>query len=419
MLYYCEAYGRMVTLRILFIAMANSIHTARWVNQLNTREWDIHLFPVASAGIHSDFRNLTIHDFLGSKPSVLHPSVHIVGSWPLPRGVNLAKCLVKQFAPSWDDRAWRLARTIRVLRPDIIHSLEIQHAGYLTFDARKFLGDTLPPWIVTNWGSDISLFGRLSEHVEKIKSILSTCDYYTCECHRDVALARAFGFKGDMLPVLPVTGGYDIAQIRQLREPGLTSSRRIIVLRGYQSWSGRALVGLRGIELCADVLQGYRVAIHSAAPEVRIAAELVTQATRLPIDIVPYSPHRDILRLHGRARVSLGLSISDGISPSLLEAMIMGSFPIQSHTGCADEWIRHGETGLLVHPEDPEPVAAAIQRAVTDDALVNRAAELNARLVVERLDQSVIQPQVIAMYEKIIAPGKQRSTPRERGRMYR
>jgi glycosyltransferase involved in cell wall biosynthesis len=110
-----------------------------------------------------------------------------------------------------------------------------------------------------------------------------------------------------------------------------------------------------------------------------------------------------MLRLYGRARVSIGLSISDAISTNLLEAMVMGAFPIQSCTACADEWIVDGERGFIVPPEDPEPIAAAIRRAVTEDVLVDRAAELNTQTAQERLDQEKIRPQVIAMYEKIAA----------------
>jgi len=395
-------------MRILFVAMANSIHTARWIGQLNGQGWDVHLFPVEDWGIHPDLRNVTIHDFLCPRPSRLDKSVRLVGAWPFRRGASLAKRIVKRFAPLWSDRAWRLARTIRLIEPDIIHSLEIQHAGYLTLEAKNCLGDSFPTWIVTNWGSDIYLFGRLSEHVEKIKAVLSACDYYACECHRDVELAPAFGFKGEVLPVLPNTGGFDIERMCQFRQPGPTSARRLIVLKGYQGWAGRALVGLRAIELAADALKGYRVAVYLAGQDVRIAAELVAQSTGIPIEIVPHCPHEDILRLHGQARISIGLSISDAVSTSLLEAMVMGSFPIQSNTSCADEWIQCGETGLLVHPEDPQAVAAAIRRAVTDDALVDRAAEINARVAAERLDQSVIQPQVIAMYEKVAAQARLR-----------
>lgn len=83
--------------------------------------------------------------------------------------------------------------------------------------------------------------------------------------------------------------------------------------------------------------------------------------------------------------------------------MIMGSFPIQSNTSCLNEWVRDGETGLLVPPEDPEAVAAAIRRAVADDGLVDRAAEVNARVAAERLDESVIRPQAVAIYRRVAA----------------
>jgi len=301
-------------------------------------------------------------------------------------------------APWTVGRAQRLARWTDKLKPDIIHSLEMQHAGYLALAARERLGGRFPTWIVTNWGADIFLFGRLPEHVEKIKVVLSACDYYDCECHRDVELAPTFGFKGEVLPVLPNTGGFDIERMHQFRQPGATSARRLIVLKGYQGWAGRALVGLRAIELSAAVLKGYRVVVYLAGEDVRIAAELVSHSTGIPIEIIPHSSHENMLRLHGRARVSIGLSIGDAASTSMLEAMVMGSFPIQSCTACADEWIEDGKTGLIVPPEDPELIAAAIRRALTDDDLVDQAAELNARTAREELEYSIIKPQVVKMY---------------------
>ena len=42
----------------------------------------------------------------------------------------------------------------------------------------------------------------------------------------------------------------------------------------------------------------------------------------------------------------------------------MGALPIQSDAGGARAWIHDGENGLLVAPEDPEAVEAAIRRAV-------------------------------------------------------
>ena len=247
----------------------------------------------------------------------------------------------------------------------------------------------------------------VAEHQERIKAVMSACDYYHTECHRDVKLAREFGFKGEVMPVLP-TVGFDLAQSRQLRQPGPTSVRRLIALKGKQGRVYRGLVGLRAVELCADLLkeEGYRLAIYLADPETKIAAELLAQSTGLPIDIIPYSTHEDMLRLHGRARVSTGLSISDGLPASALEAMVMGSFPIQSNTSCLEELIQDGQSGIFVHPEDPEAVAAALRRAVTDDELVDHAAEINARIAAEHLDQLVVRPQVVQMYERIAAQAR-------------
>ncbi|HXT62461.1 MAG TPA: glycosyltransferase, partial [Pyrinomonadaceae bacterium] len=93
--------------------------------------------------------------------------------------------------------------------------------------------------------------------------------------------------------------------------------------------------------------------------------------------------------------------ISDGLSTSALEALIMGAFPVQSDTSCLCELVRCGEGVLMVPPEDPAEVAAAIHRAATDDDLVNRAAELNAQVARERLSESVVRPLVVQMYEQV------------------
>jgi glycosyltransferase involved in cell wall biosynthesis len=117
------------------------------------------------------------------------------------------------------------------------------------------------------------------------------------------------------------------------------------------------------------------------------------------------APYADILRMHGRSRISIGLSISDAISTSFLEAMMLGAFPIQSDSGCANEWIEDGVSGSLVPAEDPEPIAAAILRAVGDDELVDQAARINQETSRSRLSIAVVQPQVVAMYQQVLAGG--------------
>jgi len=389
-------------MRILFVCMAESIHSARWVGQIVDQGWDVRLFPVYRQKLHQAFKKVTYYSSLLHRSKNIDPSVrYSFRSSPYFR-LDAFNSNFPYF-PNVQFRERALVKVIKRFKPDIIHSLEIQHAGYLTLSIRGKFGKQFPAWIVTNWGSDIYLFGRLKKHIERIKSVLARCDYYSAECQRDINLAREMGYHGKVLPVFPNGGGFDLERVRKLRQEGPTSERRLILLKGYQSWAGRALVGLRALALCAQELEGYRVAIYAASPEVEIAAELFAQDNHIPTEIIPACEHEYMLHLYGQARLYIGLSISDGISTSLLEAMVMGAFPIQSCTACADEWIVDGKSGFVVPPEDPEVIAKAILRALSDDRLVDRAAEINAQVTEERLDQRLIQPQVVEIYQKIYA----------------
>lgn len=396
----------MRSLRILFVARPYSVHTARWINQIADLGWDLHLFPGSETSAHRDYRNITTYYFERDPRAQQHQSVRTRTLWPLPFAGSRVKSLASRLPSTWTDRAAWLARIIRRINPDIVHALEFQEAGYLVARTKPLFSDgEFPPLIVSNWGSDIQLYGPLPEHTEKVKAVLAAADYYSSECERDVALAREYGFSGEAFPALPASGGFDLENMRQYRQPGPTSARRVVALKGYQHWAGRALVGLRALELCADGLKarGMTVALHSVYnADVRLAGETVAHRSGLTINITSSESREDVLRTQGQARVSIGLSISDGLSTSALEALIMGAFVVQSDTSCLMELLAEQETALMVPPEDPREIAQAIMRAVTDDEFVDRAVAVNDRIVAERLSDRVIQPKVMAMYQRVV-----------------
>lgn len=403
-------------MRILFVAVGGSIHTARWIDQLVDRGWDLHLFPTEIHHLRPELRGVTLHDvedprrFTRERTVTIHDRFYSAfgRDWALPFGRYRATQWMMRWQTQFGNQAWRLARLIDRLRPDIVHSLGLHLGGYLTLAAREFCRKPFPTWVVTNWGSDLFLFGRLTEHKDRLAKVLSAADYYWCECQRDVELAKSWGFPSQrILPLIPGSGGFDIERAAALRMPGPTSARRVITVKGYQDWAGRALVALQALRGCADLLTGYRITIYTGGrdPEpVRIAGELLSQDLNIPVSFVPpRTPHESMLRLHGQSRISIGLSISDSIAISLLEAMLMGSFPIQSNTGAAYEWIEDGKTGLIVPPEDPHAVTEAIRRALWEDQLVDAAAEINQRVIAERCDRRQLAERVAATYERIAA----------------
>ncbi|MCX6056685.1 MAG: glycosyltransferase family 4 protein [Chloroflexi bacterium] len=397
-------------MRILFVGMTNSIHLARWVNQLDCTDWERFLFPIYSVKPHAELKGLTLINSSEIPGFQSNRSLRYINS-SLPFFVmNLMNRIIQKnlnpLRPAVKPspvliRA--LINTIKQVKPDIIHSMEFQEAGYLTLEAKKRIKTKFPKWIATNWGSDIYLFGRLKEHRERVRAVVENCDYYSCECQRDVLLAREFGLRGEVLPVFPNTGGFDLAAYELMRNPGNVSERKLILLKGYQGWAGRALVGLRALARCVDILkaQEYSIAVYSSSPDMNLAIELFTLETGVSVEIIPPCSHTDMLRIYGRARIYIGLSISDAISTSLLESIVMGTFPIQSCTACADEWIVDGQSGLIVPPEDVDVVEKALRRAMTDDVLVDKAATLNRETARKRLDSTVIKPQVINFYQHV------------------
>jgi len=381
--------------------MSDSIHTARWLSQINDQGWDLHLYPSMDMGVvHPEIHHVKIHPSHYARNQTPNQNDKKNIKRYLMSAYNVFNRFRHDYFPV--DRVIELNKIIQKIKPDIIHTLETQAAGYLLSEVKQNHPKPFPPWVHTIWGSDLFLFGRLEEHKEKISKVLQQCDYFLCECKRDIELAKNFGFNGKILPRLNGAGGLDLSECKKVSDLCRTSDRKLIMLKGYQSFAGRSLVGLRALERCADALKGYQIILYVANQDVKIAAELFSDSTGIPVQIIPHgTPHLEMLKYHSKSRLSIGLSISDGLPNSLFEAMAMGSFPIQSWTACTDEWIIDGENGLLVPPEDPEIIETAIRKALSDDELVNQAADINEKIVAEKLDHKLLKPKAVEIYKTI------------------
>lgn len=390
-------------MKILFVAMSESIHTVRWIGQLKSQNWDIYLFP--------SYDNRRVHnDLTGVKLCIPHRRFFLllekIGFSRVSKFVytKYVHFKINNF-PGYYSKL--LSNYIKRVKPDIIHSLETQGGGYLVSETKikYFENKNFPIWWHTNWGSDIFLFGRLSEHQERIKKVLHNCNYYSCECVRDKILAENLGFRGETLPIYWGTGGFDENFVKDIwTKSEITSKRKIIMLKGYQGWAGRALVGIRALERCGRILENYTLVIYSNSEgvDVSISSRLLSQNTGIKVLILPEgTPHATILDFHSKARISIGLSISDGVPSSTLEAMAMGSFPIQSCTACVEEWYKDGISGFIVPPEDPEIIEKAIYIGLTNDQLVNTASEINRKKILENASMEKLNEIAIKSYIKI------------------
>lgn len=380
---------------MLLVGFPTSVHIARYVDLLRDAGWELHLFDVTlMSDPHPDIDvPLTLY-LAGPSAVELDDAVTIV---PDPDG-----------GTGYDARVAHLARVIEEVRPDVIHSHETAITGPVVLAARRRLGGFDVPWLSTNWGSDLFWNARAPHVVPRLREVLEACDYYCAECHRDIALARGLGFRGEVLGVWPVAGGVDPALAAGLRAPGPTSQRRSIAFKGLAGFIGGAKVGMAALERCAPRLRGWELCGYQmddaiVDPLRELAEGIGMRFTAMSGAQLRDSPYEAILAMHGRARVSINLNRTDGVSSSFFEALVMGSLPLQGHGSCGYEVTPHGRGALFVDARDVDDVTAALDRALTDDALVDGAAELNAAIADEHVDRRRITTRILDGYERIIS----------------
>ena len=374
--------------KVLLVAMADSIHTARWLEQFRDAEIKFMLFPSSPhRRVHPRIDRMLEAD----------SGVNLTLSWGL-RLFSLPLWLVDRFVDN-RLRGLLLRRMLRCEQPEIVHAMETQGAGYVMRRALR-KSTAKPRVMLTIWGSDLFWFRQFPRHRRKLKETLNLVDDLALECSRDVAIARDLGYKGHVMPPFPITGGYDVEALSQIASAVSTSKRKVILVKGHTRFVGRADLALKALEQVRDLLDGYKIVVYSADPKARRVSRKLSTQYSLDISLHKRGSltHDEVINLFSQARIYLGISLSDGLPNSLQEAMVLGAFPIQTNTSCADEWIVDGKSGFIVDPHNLASIVSALRKALESDALVDAAATLNLATSHQRLSVGFVSKLVQSFY---------------------
>jgi glycosyltransferase involved in cell wall biosynthesis len=103
------------------------------------------------------------------------------------------------------------------------------------------------------------------------------------------------------------------------------------------------------------------------------------------------------------ADIYVSASLWDGTSPALLEAMASGAFPVVSDITANREWLTGEGDGLFFDPASDDELAAALARAIGDDALRRRAIDVNRKRVRDEGDTDTNLARLAEHYERLTA----------------
>lgn len=376
-------------MKILMVSIP-TLHFFRWANQLQDAEHEVYWFDIT--GMSQPVSKISwIKQKLDWKLKWDYPGRLLVKN----KFPKLYK-FIQQFNEK--DTAKTFENYLNEIQPDVVHSFAL----YLSCSPIIEVMEKNPTqkWIYSSWGSDLFYFQNEPTYLKDIKRVLPRINYLFTDCQRDYEIAKQYGFTGEFLGVFPGGGGFELNEMEKYKLP--ISQRKTILIKGFQGRSGRAIPVLKAIATLKEQLLNYEIVVFGSDPQ---TFEYVTNSELKKwknFQILGKIPHEEVLKLMGKSLIYIGNSNSDGMPNTMLEAIFMGAFPIQSNPGGATaELIQNGANGLLIEDcEDVQKIKEIVNHAI-NNCNFEKAESLNQIEIVPKLFYIKVKNEVISIYKKL------------------
>jgi len=375
-------------MKILMVSMA-SLHFFRWTEQLQDSGHEVYWFDILDGGEKVE------------RISWVRQKVNWKRKWNYPGRFFIKKRVPKlyHFLQKFNERntAKVFERYVKEIKPDVVHSFVI-HIGCLPITPVMEKYKDLD-WLLSTWGSDIYARKNNERGLKIIKNILPKIKYLFTDCKRDYNLAVKMGFSGKFLGNYPGGGGYDLKTLGLYKQ----KLKNTILIKGKEDKHGRCINVLKALNDFKDLFLSYQIIVFGANSKVMQFYENSSLNNWPNITIHKTISQEKLFQLMGASKIYIGNSLSDGLPNTLLEAIIMGVFPIQSNPGGATaELITHGKNGFLIqNPEESLEIAGLLKQAIENPKFLEEAVLHNSKHITPSLERVWIQKQVIEAYHQI------------------
>jgi len=371
-------------MKILMVSMS-SLHFFRWVEQLKDSGHEVYWFDINDGG--EEISKISwVNQVVNWKNRYRYPGYYFLKN-KIP--------FLFRFLQFFNERniETEFEKVIKSIQPDVVQSIVMYSCCVPIYPI--MIKNPQIKWIYSAWGNDLYYYRNIPEYKKDILKVLPTVDYMFADCNRDIIIAKELGFQGKKLGVFPGGGGYKLNEYSKYKIP--FNERKIILVKGFEQRFGRAINVIKALIKIKNELKDYKVVVFGADKQFYLKFECVSDTDF--IDVKGKISHIEVLKLMGKSLIYIGNSISDGMPNTLLEAIIMGAYPIQSNPGGATaEIIKDKINGLLIDKcEDLDEISQKIILALSNNNFLQEAFDYNKKLQL-KLDFKYIRDQVLEKY---------------------
>jgi glycosyltransferase involved in cell wall biosynthesis len=211
------------------------------------------------------------------------------------------------------------------------------------------------------------------------------------------AVFGKYGFSTQVVPNI-----VSLERFSSARDPREGTGLRLLVARNLEPIYDNA-TALRTLALVRAHDPHATLVIAGSGP---LRADLERLATELDIaQAVTFTGRVDnaaMAALYRNADVMLNPSLVDNMPNSVLEALACGVAVVSTNVGGVPYLVEDDRTALLVPPQAPEAMAAAVLRLAAEPALAASLREAGLRQV-QQYTWASVRPRLLAVYQHVLA----------------
>lgn len=356
-------------MKVCIFGDARSVHVQRIASGLAERKVSVHVVSHHAA----DITGATVERFEVPSPSL-------------------------RFARRWDARRVKYLHGF-VRRFDVINVQFLHDWGFSTDMVEEGC------FVASPWGSDIvNPPGESPPSPELLRwrhEFLKQADAVTAFGSNFAStIARFADMNVERIDLVPL--GVDT----QLFDPDGQATRKdpshpiVGFVKGFRAVYGARYL-LHAIPRVLDAMPSTRFELVGDGPELNQCRDL---AQPLGIDSrinwLDRRPHREIPALMAGWTLSIIPSLCESFGAAALESSAMRVPVVASNVGGLPETVLHGETGLLVPPENSDALADAMIHLLRDVSLVDAMGMRGREMVMREFEWSRILDNLVDLYDR-------------------